>query len=605
MRRLLLPLAALLLLPALPAIASSGDTTTVRWLFSDGVLAMWDLHIRPRRAESVTAHEDPAYPGYHGWREEVKSAAADAAITLTGMRLQRGRRVLALDALRLRLDPAREGALLTDEQDRAWLVADMAHQRPGPQLDWRHLSLRLLPQAARALGVPELSQVVLGTLAIAGGPNLSAKGAGDCAIGGNWPGPGRPADVALTALDFVGALGSRDCSSGACIEPSPAGSSQGEVVVAPDARLLNIGSRDVAWFTKFYPQSLLPPDLPYGSDQHPYLAWALYREDADGSLVPLGTSGVKHAFFAQNAGCPCEGAYVLFPGCGDLYSAPTNDMGSALGPRAEIDPHTGRWGRCGSVFDPDCDGLQDSSGYAGRFDRRLLAAEADLLPALHPGARWFIEAWYVVRDDGNLDNSMAHREILPSKQGTGWTFRTAGSLQQGPVIERWVSRHAATPRQHASRLDSTEGSLQVAVRVEETGACRYRYRYAIMNLDHAHAVFSGTPPNLRLQSSTGLAGLRWPIPRAAIEQPRFRDDDRNPGNDWPVPAAGELHLAAPAGADLGWGRMIHFRFDSARAPQPGLVELVLGDGSMQAVQTLLPGGEAALHCDGFEAAPGP
>jgi hypothetical protein len=600
MRRFIHALSTLML-AALLAGPAPGAAREVRWHFAEGVLGMWALQVSPiGKADEHAPWTDPDFPHYRSWRSAAKPGSSALEWQLPGLRLRRGTQELALPAVHLQIDAQRAGVLISDAQGRPWLVADMAHQLPGEQLDWRYLSLRLLPAAARALGEPALERVVLGSLSLRGGPNLSAKGAGDCSAGGNWPVPGQPADIALNAIGFVGAFASRDCSGGPCIEPSPAGSRAGEVVIAPDALLANVGDRDVAWYVKFFPQQNLPPDLPYASDQHPFLVWALYREDADGSLVPLGSSGVKHAFFAQNAGCTCPGDHVLFPGCGDLYSAATNDMASVLGPRSEIDPRSGRWGRCGSVFDPDCDGVQDSSGYAPAFERRLLVAESALLAAEHPGARWFIEAWYVVRDDGNLDNSMAHRQVLPDKSGAGWSFQVSGAPQAGPQRSRWVDPGTPTAQRQARRLALPDGHLQLAVRVDPIGSCRFRYHYALMNLDYAHSSFSGTPPNLRMESSHGLRGLGWEVERTDLAQLIVRDDDRDPSTDWQAAASGPLQLSAPPGAELGWGRMLTLSFDSARRPAPGAVSVQLGDGGSARVELLVPGSYLPAFCDGFE-----
>ncbi|MCK7594021.1 hypothetical protein [Pseudomarimonas salicorniae] len=603
MRRPMVRLTHVVFLAAL-ALSGAASALETRWHLAEGVLGMWAIEVVPLDPSSAKAFVDPALPHYRSWRSAAQPGSRDGLWTLPGLRLRRGDHEIVLEQIHLELDPARAGVTVSDAAGRPWLIADLAHQMPGLELDWRHLSLRPLPALARALGEPALEHVVLGSLALRGGPNLSAKGAGDCTAGGNWPAPGQPADIALTALGTVAGFASRDCSGGSCVQPSPAGSTAGEVVLAPDALLVNVGERDVAWYTKFYPlnaQQTSPPDLPYPVDQHPYLVWALYREEADGTLVPLGSSGVKHAFFAQNSGCGCRGDYVLFPGCGDLYSAATNDLASLLGPRREIDPRSGRWGRCGSVFDPDCNGMQDFSGYAQPFERRLLAAESELITSAHPGARWFIEAWYVVRDDGNIDNSMAHREIVPAKSGSGWLFPTSGELVAGPVINRWVPPAGNTTTEASQRLDLPEGRLQMAVKVDELGSCRYRYRYSLMNLDYADSEFSGSDPNLRMLSSIGIRGLAFAVDARSVSGLRFRDDDRQAGNDWTASSSGALILSAPAGGDLGWGRLATLEFESDLPPGQGPVEVSLGQSDSASFTLPAPttNGERA-HCDGFE-----
>lgn len=584
----------LLTLGTTPAAAGE-STPTFSFHLNEDALAMWQLRLQPTQPTSAKAFRDTDYPHYRSWRWQAGSPDADGWYRLPGLLIEREGRQVRLDPLLVRLEADGAALLIADAEQRPWLIADMAHRMPGPLLDWRHLSLRPLPALAKALGVPRLQLGALGAVAVRGGPALEAKGNINCRNTVLWPGPGAAADVALTEMNAIIARSSRDCSSGSCLNPSPAASTTGEVVIAPDALLANVGDRDVPWFPKFFPDS-----APYGNDQHPYLVWALYREDADGALVPLGASGVKHAFFAQNSGCTCSGDYVLYRGCGDLYSAATNDMSSVLGPREEIDPFSGRWGRCGSVFDPDCDGAQDLSGYAQPFERRLLAAEADLLPALHPGARWFIEAWYVVRDDGNLDNSMGYREVLPNKGGTAWSFPTVGPLQSGPVASRWVDPANPTALSQARRLSLSNGRIQLAVRVTDLGGGRWRYRYALMNLDYADSRFSGTGSALRMESTRGVHGIRWVLDRSQVDNLVFRDGDRLPASDWSAPASGVLQLSAPSGRDLGWGRMATISFDSEQPPELDDIALSLGEAESAVLQLPAPRPAERLFRGGFE-----
>lgn len=586
---------ALLVLASLPALAAAERAPEVRFHINDEALAMWQLRLAPAQAKSAAFFSDTDYPHYRSWRWQADKADADGWHRLPALLITRQGREVRLDPALMRLDADGAAVLIADADKRPWLIADMAHQMPGPLLDWRHLSLRPLPALAKALEARDLQLGVIGALALRGGSGLAAKGGVNCRNTVLWPSPGALADVALTEMNSVIARGSRDCSGGSCVNPSPAASSSGEVVIAPDALLANVGDRDVPWFPKFFADS-----APYGNDQHPYLVWAMYRQDADGSLVPLGVSGVKHAFFAQNTGCTCNGDYVLYRGCGDLYSAATNDMASVLGPRSEIDPSSGRWGRCGSVFDPDCNGSQDSSGFAQPFERRLLAAEADLLPMLNPGARWFIEAWYVVRDDANLDNSMGFREVLPGKNGTAWSFPTTSPLQAGPLISQWVDPASPTALSQAHRLTLADGRIQLAVQVSDLGGGQWRYRYALMNLDYADSQFSGSGSALRMESSRGVHGIRWLVERSDIDNLIFRDDDRQPASDWSAPATGPLQLTAPPGADLGWGRLASISFDSSQPPTLDEITLQLGEGQTTLLQLPAPTPAGRIFRGGFE-----
>jgi hypothetical protein len=573
---------------------------TARLSLNPDVLAMWQLGLEVDGGTSAAAPH-PAFPEYRSlaWSGHALPDDAAAAVLPGRLRLRRHGQVLEVATPRLRLDSALNAAFLLDGKGRAVLIGQMPHRMPGPQLDWRYMSLSLAPAAAATLGEPALAGVSLGVLELQGPQAIAPKGTLDCRDPLNWtiawPSPAAPADIALIAIDSVRAFTCRICTAGNCSALCPADSSHGEVTLAPDATLLNIGSRDVPWYQKFF-----PAQPPYGNDQHPYLVWALYRLDPDGALVPLGSSGLKHAFFAQNDQCPCQGDRILYRGCADLYSADTNNASAFLGPREEVAPRSGLWGRCGSVFDPDCDGIENSSGFAtDNFSRRLRARESDLLPALNPGASWYIEAWYVVRDDGNLDNGFAHRQVTPGKIGSGWTFPVQGSLRSGPVIHRFVDPAAPGPLQRSSRLDTAEGRVQLAVRVLPIDG-GYRYHYALMNLDYAAASFEGSGTSLRLLQQRGIASLRLPVSAAELGGGvLLRDDDRDPGNDWAAQAQHSLLLQSPLPAGLGWGRLLAVSFSSPHAPVAGSAVLGLG-GATQTLDTLVPRDPARLLGDGFE-----
>lgn len=78
----------------------------------------------------------------------------------------------------------------------------------------------------------------------------------------------------------------------------------------------------------------------------------------------IGRSGLNYAFVTINNGCTlgcppppaADANQVLYPNCTDSYTVTTNDTNEFPGPRAELIPASGIWGRCGSVFDPRCDG---------------------------------------------------------------------------------------------------------------------------------------------------------------------------------------------------------------------------------------------------------
>lgn len=589
----------LVLLSARIAVAGSGDWSA-RIGFNPDVLSMWGLELDiDRRAGAPIDAALEEYPHYRVLHWEGRSDGKAAQARLAGRwQLRLGERRIDFAPTRLRLDTELNMVFVRDATGREWLVGEMPHRLPGMRLAWRHMNLRVLPEAAAALGEPALADVVLGVFEVDGPTALAPKGNVNCRADVRWPSAEHPADIALTAIDHVAALRCRVCHGDSCGACTPS-SQDGSVVVAPDARLVNVGASDVAWWLKFS-----APSPPYGNDQHPLLVWSLYRIDADGALVPLGSSAVKHAFYAQNDFCSCAGDSILYRGCSDLYSASTNDAASALGPRSEIAPRDTIWGRCGSVFDPDCDGIENADGYATRpYERRLVVGEAELLPALHPGAEYWIEAWYVARDDSNLDNSFARRRVLPTKHPNGaWTFPVQGALEAGPMVTRWVDPAAPTATTRSHRIDVAEGRLQLAVRVDQLADQRWRYRYALMNLDYADADFSGTLPNtLRLVAQRGARGLALPASPCTAAAIHWRDGDGDAGNDWTATPGAPLQLVAPTPEGLGWGRMATLELLSTRPPEDGTLALSLGNAAEPlAVPSLVPRTADDVHCNGFE-----
>lgn len=354
-----------------------------------------------------------------------------------------------------------------------------------------------------------------------------------------------------------------------------AGADDGDVVFAPSSTLRNTNApngADVSWYEKF---STSPYNYPYpGNDQHPYLIWNAYRI-ADGQLEQIGASGVKHAFLTTNGGCSdgCNHPNLLGSNCGDTYGTGNNDASQDLGPRSELIAATGYFGRCGSIFDTNCDGSENSSGN-GSYGSRMIIKESQMLV---PSAQFYSESWYVVQDDVNIYNTMAHRTMTPAPGGSGWTPGSQGAFALGPVINAWVDP-AADPARNIE-LAGEEGHTRIAVKVKElascpaesglTGTC-YRYDYAVNNFDFSRAETEGTPPNLRVLDNRGFASFTLPLdPASSYVDPdgHFADIDVNAANNWTA-AVGESDVTwtAPAGNELNWGLLFRFTVITNQAP---------------------------------------
>ncbi len=366
----------------------------------------------------------------------------------------------------------------------------------------------------------------------------------------------------------------------------------GEVVFAPNSTLRNnvnngalaptvagdplgtssaLYTADIPWYQKF--SGNFPP---YDNDQHPYLIWNLYRFNADGSIDQIGRSGVKHAFLTLNTTCienPGD-SHILGRGCSDLYSTGNNDANNSLGPRSEIIPASNVWGRCGSVYDTNCDGVQNNSGY-GSFDQRLKVRESQISGAPHAGATYRFESWYLARQDVNILNSMASTNASFQRNPTTWSVLNQTGYRLGPAIDRWVDPVAPGPNERSSMVTTPEGSVKVAVKAIPLGNGQWRYHYAVMNLDFARARTEGAEPNLRVISALGFDFIRIPLGTATITDLAFSDGDVDSANDWVADVRDDRLLVASAtrANALNWGTLFRFSFTANQPPVAGGVAL--------------------------------
>jgi hypothetical protein len=494
----------------------------------------------------------------------------------------------------------------------------------------RSADLRASSLLAERLGRKEIADAYIGELRMSA--HVVARSAGFDAAP-MCPSPnfhGRPlagggtfrADVLMESYGMSFSRCRRENGTLGC---DGAGPDDGEVVFTPSATLRNSDrddTADIPWYRKF---TVSPYDYPYpGNDQHPYLIWNMYRV-ADGQLEQIGGSGIKHAFQTINTGCApgacTAGGHILGRRCGDTYGTGSNDSNSDLGPRHELIPSTGVWGRCGSVFDPDCTGSNTNPTPNTNFDNRLLVRESQMLV---PGAQFFSEAWYLVQDDVDIYNTMAHRTMNPSPGTNVWSPGSQGAMVLGPVIDTWVNP-AVHPTRNVAHAD-THGHVKVAVSTKALGMCPpgsglqgqcWRYDYAVANFDWTRATTQGGLPNLQVTANKGFDRFR--VPRAGNHgvwlQPvaHFADTDIDPANDW-VGAVGAdaVTWTAPAGEHLSWGRLYRFSLVSNAPPDPAHVAPVQlraapvgpigGDNIQVALPIMVPGNAPDwwVFADGYE-----
>jgi hypothetical protein len=371
---------------------------------------------------------------------------------------------------------------------------------------------------------------------------------------------------------------------------------------------------DIPWYQKFSGNF-----DPYGNDQHPYLIWNMYRLNADGSIDQIGRSGAKHAFLTTNQGCASghgTNSHVLGRQCSDTYGVGNNDSSSDLGPRSEIIPATNQWGRCGSIYDLNCDGVANSSGNT-QYSQRLIVAESQINATSQPGATYLFESWYLAREDINIYNSMATKRIVPSWSGSVWNLGTGDQYRLGPAIDRWLDPANPGANARSVELVSGEGHAKAAVKATDLGNGSWRYDYVVMNFDFARAVTEGSEPNLRVIHNFGFD--RFSIPTSAgvtISGVSFSDGDMSAVNDWSssvssnaVTWTAPVNPTPPANVPpvlnaLNWGTMFRFSFVANAGPGEFVADLHIaqsGDPQSLSVGLLGPLSDLIFR-DGFETA---
>ncbi len=557
----------------------------------------------------------------------------------------------------LRLVPGAGDVLLRAidrDGDPLFEFATVHHKLHGAvRVQLQNGDIRIAPKLADWLGLPEVAGVAIGQFdldaTVRAPDGFTALDPKSCAFV-YWPRSHKPGVGDVEVRTQLLRLG--DSAGGSLVAQCQGGcsgsSTNRNVKITPGATIGNDTdpiAAHVPWYPKFstlgrpgWPQQNPPPgvgqpDYPYQSlDQHPMLVWAVYRINQHGQIEQLGRSGVKHAFLTINRNC-LPGCHVngniLGPGCDDIYSTGNNDSNTALGLRREIDPVGGRWGRCQSTFDANCDGVDDGNGGAtNNFDRRLMAVEADLSATLNPGAQYFIESWYIVRDQKNPFTAMGSQQFTPTFT-TVWTVPVVttgpGNFRRGPTIDRWVDPADPGPNASTTLVETETGRFKVAVRVISLPSGRYRYDYAVYNADFARVIVppsgpGSAEPNLCIASNAGFGGFRVPLqPGDTVDNVTHFDNGLPASDDWtPNVAADAVSWSAPAGGlvvrcgltvdqpqnTLDFGTLFRFSLESTAPPETGAVGVVPATGDQTPINAtaLVPGANDPdrLFRNGFE-----
>lgn len=379
---------------------------------------------------------------------------------------------------------------------------------------------------------------------------------------------GQSATRALSRLDSPGPVGSTTSEI-----PSGFTSIGPDIIVRDLYAVENYGSvGDISAFA-IGTQSCNIGDLPASwyanTNEHPVIAQNLYRYK-DGQFEQVGMSWLKHGFVAASGGgcgigclAPPEPGNQLGIGCSDPYSATLNGQQSNLGPRSQVNAHTGVFTYPFSAGSP-----------AQVIGRRLQVHNDDLNPALNGGALYFIEGHYVTQDDalaGNGNNNASYRRVSITDALTHYEINLiTTTVRQKPAIRAWQDYFSQVNETDIQVPD--DGLFILSSDATDIGGGFWRYEYALynMNADRAARAFE------------------VPVePGTVIQNVGFHDVDYHSGepyggNDWSASIQSDRIIWStqdfatnPNANALRWGTLYNFRFDADQSPnlQQATIEL--------------------------------
>jgi hypothetical protein len=158
------------------------------------------------------------------------------------------------------------------------------------------------------------------------------------------------------------------------------------------------------------------------------------------------------------------------------------------------------------------------------------------------------------------------------------------------MLDRWIALAPPGTATRVAEATSANGRVRVGVRATPQAGGRWRYDYAVFNLDYARVATQGAEPDLRIAAHHGFDGLSVPADAEADARPAgFSGVGADPfwggGSD-----ARHVSWSRQGGVELEWGRTYLYSL-SATLP-PAASALVLSDAGTPraalAVPTLAP-----------------
>jgi hypothetical protein len=319
-------------------------------------------------------------------------------------------------------------------------------------------------------------------------------------------------------------------------------------------------------------QGTAPVGWHAGTNQHPVIGGNLYRfklVDGAGHFEQLGLSWLKHGFFAESLNLCCNNCQgtdgtILGVGCADPYTGDRNGTQSLLGPRYQVNPHTGFF-----IYPPP----HPSGGNTGRIQVDM----SQLEPTNGSTTRYFGEAQYIAPDDastGHGNNNCSYRELAVTGGGTSWNFGFLGSTHRElPAIEAWQVCESGVTINDIQL--SGDGLIKFGYKASNMGNGLHHYEYVIYNMNADKGVGSFTLP---LAAGVTLSNI-------GFNDVTYRGGDglggvNYDGTDWPVTISGGTiswattpAVSNPNANAIRWGTAYSFRFDANAAPATGTMTI--------------------------------
>jgi hypothetical protein len=350
----------------------------------------------------------------------------------------------------------------------------------------------------------------------------------------------------------------------------------------------NVGNQNVLWQSN--------------TNLHPVIGGELYKYslvNGAGRFEQLGQSWLKHGFFALSntlccSGCQSTNGTSLGVRCADPYTAGRNGTQSGLGPRWQVNAHTGFF-----PYPPPT----PSGGNTGRIEVDV----SQLSPSNGATVRYFGNCQYVTQDDaqaGNGNNNSSYREMTCTGSGSSWNFGFTGTTQREiPAIVAWQSCESNVTIKNMQVPG--EGLVILGYKATDLLNGMHHYEYAVynMNSDRSIRTFSLPIP----------AGLN--VTNVGFHDVTYRGNDgvggaqNFSGTDWTFTNTGSQLVwstqtfAQSSNANaIRWGTTYNFRFDANAVPTSGTISMdtfkVAGTISTTGDVPGGPGAPGANFCTG-------